>query len=84
MSKPPLMSRKRVETLCRSLRWDSTCCWSTRAASVVDLPGSEPHCKGFSRLVDRAWAARRDVTILSKIFERVLRRTMTLNEAGLS
>ena len=47
-------------------------------------PGREPHCRGLRRLVTVAWAARREVTILSRIFERVLRRTITLNEAGLS
>jgi len=57
-------------------------CCRTRAASAVDLPGMDPHCRGCMSKHIVAWAERREATILSRIFESVRRRTITLKEAG--
>jgi len=46
----------------------------------VDLPGRDPHCKGWMREDIAAWAERREATTLSRILERVRRRTITLKE----
>ena len=82
LSKPPLMSRKREETL-RSSRWKRRTSWASVAgASKVDRPGREPVWWGWRRPQDLARRERREVVTLSTILERVSRRTMTLKEAG--
>ena len=51
-------------------------------ASAVDLPGRDPHGRGWIREHIIAWAERREATTLSRILESVRRRTITLKEEG--
>ena len=82
LSKPPLISRKREETL-RSRRWKRRTSWARVAvASNVERPGREPVWWGWRRLQDLARRERREAVTRSTILERVSRRTMTLKEAG--
>src|ERR1700743_2775231 len=84
LSKPPLMSRKREEDL-RPRRWKTRTSWEREAvASKVERPASHPVWVGWISPRDLARKARREATILSRIFDTVSRRTLTLNEAGLS
>jgi len=71
-----------VETLYRRQWKDLTLCCRTSAASAVDLPGTDPHWRGWMREHGVAWAERREVTTLLRILESVRRRTMTLKEEG--
>ena len=57
-------------------------CCRTWAASAVDLPGRDPHGGGWMREHTTAWAERREATTLSRIFESVRRRMITLKEEG--
>jgi len=76
LSKPALMSRKRVETSSLGLWSVLISCVSERQASVELSPGRDPHWFGCRRPLDLAMAASRTVMIRSRIFEMVLRRTM--------
>jgi len=48
----------------------------------VLLPGSEPHCRGWMREQARTWSESLEAATLSRIFERVRNRMMTLKEEG--
>jgi len=48
----------------------------------VDLSGRDPHWKGWIREQVVTWAERREVITLTRILERVRRRTLTLKEEG--
>jgi len=49
---------------------DSTLCCRTRAASAVDLPGRDPHCRGCMSEHIIAWAERREATTVSREVHR--------------
>jgi len=82
LSKPALMSRKRVETFNLGLWRVLISCMRVRQATEEQSPGSEPHWFWWSRPLDRAVAADLTVITPSRIFEMVLRRTMIRKEAG--
>jgi len=80
LSKPALMSEKRVETLslgfCRVL----TSCARETQASEVPRPGREPHWLGWRMPLERAMAESLTVITCSRIFDTVLRRTIIRND----
>jgi len=82
LSKPALMSRKRVETSSLGLWSVLISCVSARQASVELSPGRDPHWFGCRRPLDLAMADNRTVITRSRIFEMVFRRTMMRKEAG--
>jgi len=82
LSKPALMSRKRVETSSLGLWSVLISCVSARQASVELSPGRDPHWFGCRRPLDLAMADSTPVMTLSRTFEIVLRRTMMRKEAG--
>ena len=82
LSKPALMSRKRVETSSLGLWRVFTSCMRVRQASEELSPGREPHWLGWRRPFDLAIADSLTVIIHSTILEMVLRRTMMRKEAG--
>ena len=74
LSNPTLMSKKRDETLRRGL---------CRVFMSLDrVRTAEPHWLGLSKPLAQAARRRRDAIILSRIFEKVLIRTIILQEAG--
>jgi len=80
--KPPMMSRKRVETFLLSfcivlIRWVRVL-----HGSDTDKPARDPHLSGLGRPVTRDTQDRRPFMILSKILEKVWRRTITRKEEG--
>jgi len=82
LSKPALMSKKRVETSSLGLWSVLISCVSVRQASVELSPGRDPHWFGCRRPLDLAMADRRTVITRSRILEMVFRRTMMRKEAG--
>ena len=48
----------------------------------MDLPGRDPHWRGWMREQVVVWAERQEVTTLSRILESVRWRTITLKEEG--
>jgi len=76
------MFKNNDETLRQGLCRAFTLLKRVRTALQVLSPGREPHWLGFSMPFDRAARRRRDVIILSTIFETVRIRTIILNEAG--
>ena len=82
LSKPALMSKNRVETSSLGLWRVVTSCIRVRQASEELSPGREPHWFGWRRPFDLAMADSMTVIIRSRIFDTVLRRTMTRKEAG--
>ena len=80
--KPPFMSRKREETFSPGLWSVFTVCDSVVTASKVLRPGREPVCPIERRPDALDISDSLDAIILSRIFDTVWRRTMTLNEAG--
>ena len=82
LSKPALMSRKRVETSSLGLWRVLISCMRVREASEAVSPGREPHWFGWRSLLNLAIAANLTVITGSRIFEMVLRRTMIGKEAG--
>jgi len=59
-----------------------TSCVRVRQASEELSPGKEPHWFGWRRPFDLAMADSLTVITRSRIFEMVLRSTMTRKEAG--
>ena len=49
LSKPPLMSRKRVEAFMPAFWEEMTSCLRERTASAVEMLGREPHWLGFTK-----------------------------------
>jgi len=82
LSKPALMSKKRVETSSLGLWSVLISCVSVRQASVELSPGRDPHWFGCRRPLDLAMADSRTVITRSRIFEMVFSRTMMRKEAG--
>jgi len=82
LSKPALMSRKRVETSSLGLWRVLTSCRRVRQASDELSPGREPHWFEWRRPFDLAMADSLTVITHSRTFEIVLRRTMMRKEAG--
>jgi len=82
LSKPALMSRKRVETSILVLWSVFILCVSVRQASVELSPGRNLHWFGCRRPLDLAMADSRTVITRSRIFEMVFRRTMMRQEVG--
>jgi len=82
LSKPALMSRKRVETPSLGLWSVLISCVSARQGSVELSPGRDPHWFGCRRPLDLAMADNRTVITRSRIFEMVFRRTMMRKEVG--
>jgi len=82
LSKPALMSRNRVETFNLGLWRVFTSCTRVRQASEELSPGREPHWFGWRRPFYLATVDSLTVIIRSRIFDTVLRRTMTRKEAG--
>jgi len=82
LSKPALMSRKRVETSSLGLWRVLTSCMRVRQGSDELSPGREPHWCGWRRPFDLAMADSLTVITCSRTFEMVLRRTMMRKEAG--
>jgi len=82
LSKPALISRKRVETFNLGLWRVLTSCVGVRQASERLSPGREPHWLWWSRPLHLAIAASLTVIICSRIFEMLLRRTIILKQAG--
>jgi len=82
LSKPALMSRKRVETSSLGLWSVFISCVSARQASVELSPGRDPHWLGCRSFLDLAMANSRTVITRSRTFEMVFRRTMMRKEAG--
>jgi len=82
LSKPALMSRKRVETSSLGLWSVLISCVSVRQASVELSPRREPHWFWCRRPLDLAMADSRTVITRSRIFEMVFRRTMMRKDAG--
>ena len=84
LSKPALMSRKRIETAHRG-HWRMRTSWIRVAqASEVLSPGREPHWLEWRRPALRASSETLTVMTLSSILEMVLRRTIMLKDAGVS
>jgi len=82
LSKPPLMSRKRVVPL-RLAIWRVLILWvRVGQALKVDRPAREPDLWDVRRLTTRATHESLLVIIRSSILEKVWRRTMTLKEEG--
>ena len=82
LSKPALMSRKRVETTHRG-SWRVRTSWIRVAhPSVVLSPGREPHWLGWRRPALRASSESLTFITLSSILEMVLRRTIMRKDAG--
>ena len=82
LSKPALISRKRVETFNLGLWRVLTSCVRVRQVPEELSPGREPHWFWWSRPLDLAMADSLTVIIRSRIFEMVLRRTIIRKEAG--
>ena len=82
VSKPPLMARKREETLRSSSRKRVTSRGSVAVVSKVERQGREPVWWGWRRPQDLARRERREAVTLCTILERVSRKTITLKEAG--
>ena len=84
LSKPPLISKNRDETLDPSLWRRRTSCARVAVASKVERPGREPVWWGYSSPICLARRERREVVTCSSILERVSSKTLTLKEAGVS
>ena len=84
LSKPALMSRKRVDTAHLG-HWRVRTLWIrvAHASEVLSL-GREPHWLGWRSLAVWAREGSLMVMTLSSILEMVLRRTIILKEAGVS
>ena len=82
LSTPALMSRKRVETSGLGLWRVFISCARVRQASAELSPGREPHWFGWRRPLDLVMANSLTVITRSRIFKKVLRRTMMRKEAG--
>jgi len=82
LSKPALMSRKRVETSSLGLWRVFISCVRARQASAELSPGREPHWFGWRRPLDLAMTDSLTVITCSRIFEMVLRRRIMWKEAG--
>jgi len=84
LSKPALMSRKRVETSSLGLWRVFISCVRVRQASEELSPGREPYYSEWRRALDLAMGDTGSLTVItrSRIFEMVLRRTMMRKEAG--
>ena len=81
-SKPPLMSRKTVETFLLSIGRVLISCVRVVQASSTDKPGREPYWCGLRWPLSRATQERRPFIILLSIFESVWGRTLTPREDG--
>jgi len=84
LSKPPLMSRNKDETLDPSLWRRRISCVRVDVASKVERPRRDPVWWGCSRPTCLARRERREAVTHSSILERVSSKTMTLKEAGVS
>jgi len=82
LSKPALMSRKRVETSSLGHWRVFISCVRVRQESVELSPGRQPDPFGWRRSLDFAMADSLTVITRSRILEMVLRRTMIPQEAG--
>src|SRR5205807_2237352 len=82
LSKPPLMSRKREDTLVLGRWYDLTSCTREAEASKVLSPAREPHWLVWRRPTVLARSERRVATMRSRIFETVSRRTIMRKDAG--
>jgi hypothetical protein len=82
LSKPPLMSRKRVDTM-YSAAW-SVCMSFSREVTVsaAEILAREMHWFGLMSPEDLSYIANFEVAMRSMIFEMVCRRTIMRNEAG--
>ena len=82
MSKPALISRKRVETLSLGL-WRVLTSWvRARQASEELRPVSEPHWLGCRRPLGLTMADSLTVITHSRIFDMVFSRTMMWKDEG--
>ena len=84
LSKPALISRKRVETLSLGLWRVLTLCAREGQESELLRPGSEPHWLGWSMFLEWAMPESHTVMTLPRIFDTVLRRTIMRKDAGQS
>ena len=82
LSKPPLMSRKWVETLRPGRGRVLTVSTSERAASEDERAWREPYWLWCTSSRDLAIKDRRDAITLSRILAILRRRTMTIMDAG--
>ena len=82
LSKPALMSRKRVETFSLGL-WRVLTSWMRARQESEELrPGREPHWLGRSSPLDCAMDDSLTAITLSRIFDIVLSRTIMRKEEG--
>jgi len=82
LSKPGLMSRKRVGTFSLDL-WSVLISWVRVRHAWEELrPGRDPHSLGRSRSLDRAMADSVTIITRTRIFDIVLRRSMIQEEEG--
>ena len=84
LSKPPLMSRKSVETFLLSICRGLTSGMRVLHASNTESPAKYLHWWGLRRPDTRATQERRPFIILSRILQKDWRRTMTRKEEGVS
>jgi len=84
LSKPPLMSRKSVDTFFPA-SWRVLISWvRVVVTSEAHRPASELHGSGLRRPAWRATQDSREFIILSRILEKVCSKTMTRKEEGKS
>jgi len=82
LSKPPFMSKERVETFLPA-RWRVFTSWvRVVIASEAERLASEPHWWGLRRPVGRATQESLELIILLRIFQKVWSRTMTRKDEG--
>jgi hypothetical protein len=82
LSKPPLMSRRRVEDFFPAFCVAMTSCLREMTASVVEMLGREPHWFELTRAREGEREYSLSATSFSRILETVCRREMILNDAG--
>jgi len=82
LSKPALISRKRVETFNPGLWRVFISCMGVRQVAEELSPGRDPHLLGWRRLLDLAKAASLTCITRTRIFEMVLVRTRIRKDVG--
>ena len=80
LSKPPLMSRRRVDDFIPAFWEAMTSCLRERTASAVEMLGREPHWLGWTREREEERENKRSATSFSRILEIVWRREIILKE----
>ena len=80
LSKPPLMSRRRVDDFIPAFWEAMTSCLRESTASAVEMLGREPHWLGWTREREEEREYKRSATSFSRILDIVWSREIILKE----